>query len=76
MESSHIRDQIQVYVNQLSFERLQVALSFLSDLAEREIDEATQEILAIPNIEQDLAEAENQVKTGRLVDWRTVRDDV
>ncbi|MGB7248973.1 MAG: hypothetical protein WBC73_08545 [Phormidesmis sp.] len=76
METAQIRDQIQTYVDRLSAERLKVVLDFLSYLADREEDEATRELLAIPNFKRDLEKAENQADSGELVDWRTVRDDV
>lgn len=50
MSSTDIRDQIQVYVEQLSPERLPVLLDFLAYLVERESEEATQELLTIPGL--------------------------
>jgi hypothetical protein len=76
MNTLEIRTQIQAYIDKLSPERLPVALDFLAYLVERESEEATQELLAIPNLMTDLAEAEQEAEAGDLVDWRSIRDDL
>jgi hypothetical protein len=50
----------------LSPERLQVAGDFLAYLEEREADEATIELLAIPGLAAALQAAEAEVADGRL----------
>ena len=81
METTQIKDQIQSHVDRLSTERLRVALDFLSYLSQREddemtADEATEELLSIPNFRQELEEAKKQAAAGEVVDWRMVRDDM
>lgn len=48
MTTPEIREQIQQYVDQLSPRRLRVAADFLAYLAERESQEATEELIKIP----------------------------
>jgi hypothetical protein len=76
MNARHIREQIQSYVNQLSPERLPVVLDFLADLVERESNDATKELLEMPGFIDELREAEAEVTTAELADWRTIRNDV
>ncbi|MGJ3248662.1 MAG: hypothetical protein ACFE0I_21610 [Elainellaceae cyanobacterium] len=72
MNNLEMRDRIQLYIEQLSPERLPVALDFLAYLVERESDEATEELLAIPNLRADLEKAEQEVQSGELTDWRSI----
>lgn len=76
MNCVEMRDQIQDYLDQLSPERLPIALDFLAYLVERETNEATDELLRIPGFESDLEEAERDAASNKLVDWRSIRDDV
>ena len=57
-------------------EQLKVAAEFLRYLDERASDEATEELLKIPALLEELAEAERDISEGRTVNWREVRRDV
>jgi hypothetical protein len=48
MNTTEIREQINQYLDGLSSDRLQVVAEFLADLADKESEEATQELLDIP----------------------------
>lgn len=77
METLQLKAEIHTHVDRLSSERLKVALEFLAFLASRETaeeEEATQELLAIPNFEKNLAEAE--ADNEKPTDWRIIRSDV
>ncbi|PZV08897.1 MAG: hypothetical protein DCF32_03630 [Leptolyngbya sp.] len=74
--TSEAHEQIYRYVEQLSQERLAVVLDFLSYLVERESNDATAELLALPNLSAELEIAEQQVVIEELVDWRALRSDV
>jgi pyruvate-formate lyase-activating enzyme len=76
LNSSDTREQIYRYVEQLSQERLAVVLDFLSYLVERENNDATAELLAIPGFVVDLAAAEQEADVDELTDWRVLRSDV
>jgi hypothetical protein len=60
----------------LSSDALQSAYDFLTDLVQKESEEATEELLAIPNLLEDIERAEKDIAEGNLTDWREVRSDV
>lgn len=70
------RKQAHDYVEQLSPERLAVVLDFLAYLVEREDNDATTELLAIPGFTTELEAAEQEADAGELTDWRMIRSDV
>ncbi len=76
MTTAEIREQIQQYVDQLSPERLRVAADFLAYLAERESEEATEELLKIPGFVEAFEKAKQDIAAGKLTDWREIRRDV
>jgi len=76
LNSSDTREQIYRYVEQLSQERLAVVLDFLAYLVERDNNNATEELLAIPGFAAELDRAEQESDTEELVDWRALRSDV
>jgi hypothetical protein len=57
-------------------EQLKVAAEFLKYLEERASNEATEELLKIPGLLEDLEEAEKDFAEGRNVNWRDLRRDV
>ncbi|MFB2833135.1 hypothetical protein [Floridanema evergladense] len=68
--------QVKEYVDRLSPDRLRVAADFLAYLAERESNEATEELLEIPGFIEAFERGKRDVAAGRVTDWRKVRDDV
>lgn len=76
METTNIRQQAKDYIDRLSAEKLVVATDFLAYLAEREINEATEELLNIPGFRKAFAKAKKDVAEGKLTDWRSIRNDV
>jgi hypothetical protein len=71
-----IRQTIDQYLNQLSLERLNVVAEFLAYLTDNESEDATQELLEIPNFLESFERGQKDIEEGRLVDWRTIRDDI
>ena len=67
MDTVEIRQQIQEYVEQLSPERLLVAVDFLAYLAERDNDEATEELLKINGFKEALMKAKENVAEGKVI---------
>ena len=63
-------------LTQLSPEKLQVAVDFLAYLQDKEAQEATDELLSIPNFENELREAEAEAKAGEVVSFESIRRDV
>ncbi|HEY9852034.1 MAG TPA: hypothetical protein V6D28_21345 [Leptolyngbyaceae cyanobacterium] len=74
--TNEIRQQIKEYVDRLSPERLRVAADFLAYLAERESNEATEELLEIPGFVEAFERGKQDVVAGRVTDWQKVRDDI
>ena len=76
MTTVELRHQIDEYIDSLSPERLRVAVDFLAYLAERESQEATDELLRIPRFMDSLEKAESKASTGSYRNWRDIRRDV
>ena len=66
----------QSHLRQISLDRLRVAIDFLAYLEEREENEATQELLDLPEFEQMFREAVKQVEVGEVVRFRDIRRDI
>jgi len=67
MNVTDIRNQVKQYVDQLSPEKLKVAADFLSYLAERESQEATEELLNIPGFKESFEKGKEDVLEERLI---------
>ena len=76
VSSAELRRQARCKIATLSEDRLRVAVDFLAYLEDRESVEATEELLRIPNLMDDLRRAERDAKAARTVNWRQVRRDV
>lgn len=70
-----IRDGVFKDIQQLTPERLQVVADFVAYLADRESEEATQELLNIVGVIQRLRE-NRQTPKIEYINWRSVRSDV
>ena len=66
MNTLELREQIQKYVEQLSPEKLLIAVDFLAYLATRE-DDATQELLEIVGFKENFDRARENVKQGKVI---------
>ena len=60
------------YLNQLSYDKLKLAVDFLGYLQSKEEREATEELLHIPNFKQELWEAQEEVTRGDIVSLDSV----
>jgi hypothetical protein len=76
MTTTELRQLAKETLDSLPPEQLKVAAEFLRYLDERASDEATEELLKIPGLLEDLEEAERDIAEGRTVNWREVRKDV
>ncbi|HAZ44964.1 MAG TPA: hypothetical protein DDW76_31500 [Cyanobacteria bacterium UBA11369] len=65
MNTNEMRLQVKEYVDRLSPERLRVAADFLAYLAERESNEATQELLEIPGFVEAFERGKQDVAAGK-----------
>lgn len=76
MTLTQLRQTAKESLDGLPAEQLRVAAEFLKYLNERASDEATQELLKIPGLLEDIEEAEREFAAGKGVSWREVRQDV
>ncbi len=54
----------------------QFVADFLAYIADKENENATQELLDIPGFMESFEKGQQDIEEGRLVDWRKIRDDV
>jgi hypothetical protein len=76
MTTTELRKLAKTTLENLPPEQLKVAAEFLRWLDERASVEATEELLKIPGLLEDLEEAERDFAEGRAVNWRDLRRDV
>ena len=76
MTTEQLREVARETLEGLPPEQLKVAAEFLRYLNESQVDEATEELLKIPGLLEDLQEAERDFAEGRSVNWRELRRDV
>ncbi|ACK71608.1 hypothetical protein PCC7424_3208 [Gloeothece citriformis PCC 7424] len=67
MNRVKIRQQIEEYLEQLSPERLLVAADFLAYLAEREENDATEELLNISGFQVAFESTKKNVEEGKVI---------
>lgn len=73
LDTPELREQLYRYIEQLSPDRLAVALDFVSYLVERDDHDATSELLTIPGFTTELNAAEREAEAEELMDWRPLR---
>ncbi len=76
MNTAEIREQINQHLDRLSSDRLQLVAEFLAYLADKESEEATQELLDIPGFIESFERGKKDIAQGRIASWRTIRSDV
>ncbi|MEH1851119.1 hypothetical protein [Nostoc sp.] len=76
MNNTEVRQQINQYLDVLSSERLQLVADFLAYLADKESEDATQELLDIPGFIESFERGKKDIAEGRVKSWRTIRSDV
>ena len=76
MNTTQMRNQVKQNIDKLSPEKLIVIAEFLRDLLNDENEDATEELLKISGFESAFKQAKQQVKEGKVKDWRMIRDDV
>lgn len=74
-ETVDLLQEAEKRLRQLSPERLRVASDFLAYLEDREINEATQELLNIPGLEAAFLEAVREADAGEVVSFESIRRD-
>lgn len=75
MEISEIKNRIRDTIEQLSADKLKMALDFLEDLQQSEGD-ATEALLNEPGFIEDYRQAKEDIRTGKTVSWEAIKRDV
>ncbi|MBD2528384.1 hypothetical protein H6G97_01940 [Nostoc flagelliforme FACHB-838] len=73
MNNTEVRQQINQYLDRLSSERLQLVADFLAYLADKESEEATQELLDIPGFIESFERGKKDIAEGQVKSWITMR---
>ncbi|MEI2581739.1 hypothetical protein [Scytonema sp. PRP1] len=76
MNNTTIREKINQYLDGLSSERLELVADFLAYLADKETEDATQELLDIPGFIESFERGKKDIAENRVKNWRTIRSDV
>jgi hypothetical protein len=76
MKTAEIRQKINENLDRLSSERLDLVAEFIEYLADKESQDATQELLDIPGFIESFERAKKDIAAGRVINWRSVRTDV
>lgn len=76
MDTAQMRNQLKQYIDQLSPESLEIVAGFVTDLVSQDDEDATEELLKISGFSEAFERGKQQIKEGKVKDWRTVRDDV
>jgi hypothetical protein len=75
-ENLYTVQKIEAILQRLSPERLRVAADFMAYLDERESNDATEELLSIPNFLEDYQEAMQDIENGDVVPLKSIRRHV
>ncbi len=76
MTTAQLRKQTKERLDNLPPDKVRVAAEFLDYLEMAASRDPTAELLKMPGMLRDVAEAPRQIKSGRFKDWRKVRKDV
>jgi len=71
-----MRNQVKQYIDELPSEKLIIVANFLNDLINEDNEDATEELLAISGFESAFEKGKQQIKDGKVKNWRMIRDDV
>jgi hypothetical protein len=72
MSNTEVRQQINQYLDVLSSERLELVTDFLAYLADKESEDATQELLDIPGFIESFERGKKDIAEGRVKNWRLI----
>jgi hypothetical protein len=76
MNPTEIRQKINQNLDTLSSERLSLVAEFIAYLADKESQDATQELLDIPGFIESFERSKKDITAGRVTNWRSIRTDV
>jgi hypothetical protein len=76
MTTAQLRKHAKERLDGLPPDKVRVAAEFLEYLDTAASQDATAELLKVPELLRDVEEASGHIKNGRFKDWRKVRKDV
>ncbi len=76
MPKANLKQQALTLIEQLSNEKLKAAVDYLTYIHDKEVWDATHELVNNAEIVKSLERAETDEKTGRLLNWTDVKRNV
>ncbi|MGK7933956.1 MAG: hypothetical protein AB4041_21355 [Microcystaceae cyanobacterium] len=76
MNVTQLRNQLKQDIDQLSPESLQKVSELIANLVNQDEEDATEELLKITGFSEAFERGKQQVKEGKVKDWRSIRNDV
>jgi hypothetical protein len=76
MTTAQLRKQAKERLDALPADKVRVAVEFLGYLETSASRDATNELLKIPTLLEDVEKSAEDIKRGRTKNWRKVRKDV
>lgn len=76
MNTTKVRNQLKEYIDKLSPEKLTLVADFLQNLDTKEAMDATEELINIPDFKSAFEKANQEIKEGKVKNWRDIRNDV
>ena len=76
MTVAQLRERAKDRLNSLPPDKVRVAVEFLDYLDTAASQDATAELLKMPGVLQDAADASKHIAAGDFKDWREARTDV
>ena len=77
MNTTQVRNKVKQQIDKLSPEQLIIVANFLRDLEDNETTiDATEELLNISGFESAFQKASQEIKEGKVKDWRMFRNDI
>lgn len=76
MNITQIRSELKEYIDKLSPEKLTLVADFFQNLDTKEAIDATEELINIPGFKSAFEKANQEIKEGKVKNWRDIRNDV
>ncbi|AFZ47945.1 hypothetical protein Cyast_1992 [Cyanobacterium stanieri PCC 7202] len=74
MNTTRVRTELKKYIDKLSPEQLTLVANFFEDLEAEEKIDATEELLNIPEFESIFEKANQEIKEGKVRNWKEIRN--
>lgn len=74
MNTTKVRSELKQCIDKLSPEKLILVADFVQDLETEENVDVTEELLNIPDFKSAFEKGNQEVKEGKIKDWRDIRN--